>query len=301
MDKNILNEINNLIDIALFEDLGAKQIDVTSEATISPISASKGVFNARQDLVFVGEQILTQVFSHKILGAKNIKLKVFAKDGAKIKKGQKIAEIIGNTKDILLLERVALNFIQYLSAIATQTAKFVELTKHTKAKILDTRKTLPAYRSLAKYAVKCGGGVNHRVGLYDAVLIKDNHIAAVGGDVVQTILNARKQFPKLKIEVEVDNLKQLNTIFRAAAGAKPKLVKQELAMPDVILLDNFKLRHLDAAVGMRDLHNENILLEASGGVNIKTVKKIAETGVDYISIGALTHSVTAVDIGLDFI
>jgi nicotinate-nucleotide pyrophosphorylase (carboxylating) len=286
MDKNILKEINHLIDLALFEDLGKNKIDVTTEATISKSSVSKAVFNAREDLVFVGSEVLTQVFERK-----NIKVKLFAKDGAKISKGSKIAEVSGSTKDILLLERTALNFVQYLSAIATQTSHFVNLVKHTKAKILDTRKTLPAYRNLAKYAVKCGGGVNHRGGLYDAVLIKDNHIAAVNGDVLQTITNAKNKYPKLKIEVEVDDLNQFATILNAKKSNHP----------DVILLDNFSIKNLKKAVELNKKSGGKIKLEASGGVNLKTVKKIAETGVDYISIGALTHSVKAIDIGLDFI
>jgi nicotinate-nucleotide pyrophosphorylase (carboxylating) len=275
-----LNEINHLIGLALAEDVPENKgfCDVTSEAVIADGSTSKAYFRSREAIVFVGKVILEQVF----VRASNVRLKIFVDDGQFIGEKTIIAEVEGDTKEILKLERTALNFIQYLSAIATQTREYVEKVKHTNAQILDTRKTLPAYRHLAKYAVKCGGGVNHRIGLYDAVLIKDNHIAA-SGSVAEAVKKAKAYAPELKVQVECDTLHQLTEALEAGA--------------EFILLDNMKPEALKNAV---HINEGRAVLEASGGVNLSTVKEIAETGVDFISIGALTHSVKAVDIGLDF-
>ena len=195
--------------------------------------------------------------------------------------------IEGNARAILSAERVALNFAQRLSGVATLTAQFVEAVKGTSAKILDTRKTTPGLRHLEKYAVTCGGGHNHRIGLYDQVLIKDNHLAALRNEkpnaIAAAVQRARAAYPQLKVEVEADTLEQVEQA--AAAGA------------DIILLDNMKLDQMRVAV--KKVAGWS-LTEASGGVNLVTVRAIAETGVDFISIGSLTHSARAVDIALDF-
>ena len=184
-------------------------------------------------------------------------------------------------------ERFALNFVQRLSGVATATAQFADAVKGTRAKILDTRKTTPGWRRFEKYAVVCGGGKNHRLGLFDMVLIKDNHLVALKNEkpnaIAAAVLRARETFPKLKVEVEADTLEQVGQA--ADAGA------------DIILLDNMTTAQLRQAV---KLVRDRAKTEASGGVNLKTVRKIAETGVDFISVGAITHSVRAVDIGFDF-
>jgi nicotinate-nucleotide pyrophosphorylase (carboxylating) len=208
-------------------------------------------------------------------------------DGRRVNAGATLLEISGPARAILSAERVALNFVQRLSGIATLTAQFVEAVRGANAKILDTRKTTPGWRRFEKYAVACGGGQNHRIGLFDMILIKDNHLAALKSEkpnaIAAAIQRARKKFPKLKIEVEADTLKQ------AAQAAD--------AGVDIILLDNMSLKQLRSAV---KIVNGRAQTEASGGVNLKTVRAIAATGVDFISVGALTHSARAVDIGLDF-
>ncbi len=193
-------------------------------------------------------------------------------------------------RKILAFERTALNFLQHLSGVATLTARFVDAVAGTKATILDTRKTLPGWRLLEKYAVRCGGGRNHRIGLYDAILIKDNHLAHFvhrGDPIAAAVSAARSQAsPGTTVEVEVDSLDQLDKALRCR--------------PDIILVDNFDLDRLREAVRRRDAVPPRIPLEASGGINLETVRAIAETGVDRISVGALTHSAPALDIGLDF-
>ena len=195
--------------------------------------------------------------------------------------------ISGEARAILTAERVALNFVQRLSGIATLTAQFVDAVKGTGAKILDTRKTTPGLRLLEKYAVACGGGQNHRIGLFDLVLIKDNHLVALRDEapnaIAAAVQRARKRYPKLKIEVEADHPEQVDQAV--AAGA------------DNVLLDNMSLKTMRAIVKRV---KGRAKLEASGGVNLKTVRGIAETGVDFISVGALTHSARAMDIALDF-
>jgi nicotinate-nucleotide pyrophosphorylase (carboxylating) len=195
--------------------------------------------------------------------------------------------ITGPARALLTGERVALNFVQRLSGIATLTAQFVDAIKGTSAKILDTRKTTPGWRAFEKYAVMCGGGHNHRMGLFDMVLIKDNHLAALNheseGAIATAVQRARSQFPKLRVEVEADTLEQVDQAV--ASGA------------DLILLDNMNPAQLRLAV---QKCKGRVQTEASGGVNLASVRAIAETGVDYISVGALTHSARAVDIGLDF-
>jgi nicotinate-nucleotide pyrophosphorylase (carboxylating) len=208
-------------------------------------------------------------------------------DGQRATSGSVLLQISGPARALLSAERVALNFVQRLSGVATLTAQFVEAIKGTRAAILDTRKTTPGWRRLEKYAVVCGGGRNHRLGLFDMVLIKDNHLAALKNAspnaIAAAVQRARTKFPNLKIEVEADTLKQVEQAV--ATGA------------DMVLLDNMNLEQLRLAVEKCRGHAK---IEASGGVNLSTVRAIAETGVDFISVGALTHSARAVDIGLDF-
>jgi nicotinate-nucleotide pyrophosphorylase (carboxylating) len=210
-----------------------------------------------------------------------------ASDGAVIQPGDCVARIEGPARGILSAERLVLNLLGRLSGIATLTRRFVEAVAGTKARIYDTRKTTPGWRRLEKYAVQCGGGVNHRMGLFDRILIKDNHLAALRGEppnaIEAAVRRARAQYPHLAVEVEADTLEQAGQACRAGA--------------DVILLDNMSHQDLRAAVRLIDGRAKT---EASGGVNLATVRAIAETGVDFISVGALTHSAPAADIALDF-
>jgi nicotinate-nucleotide pyrophosphorylase (carboxylating) len=216
-----------------------------------------------------------------------IQIRKMVRDGQQVPAGETLLKISGSSRAILSAERVALNFVQRLSGVATATAQFAGAVLGTKAKILDTRKTTPGWRRFEKYAVACGGGKNHRIGLFDMVLIKDNHLVALRNEkpnaIAAAVARAREKFPKLKVEVEADTLEQVAQA--AAAGA------------DVILLDNMPPARLRQAVKIVRGRAE---LEASGGVNLKTVRAIAATGVDFISVGAITHSARAVDIGLDF-
>lgn len=218
----------------------------------------------------------------------SIQWEAFAVDSDELTAGQVVAEVTGPVSTLLTGERTVLNFVTHLSGIATLTSQYVKLAAGTKARILDTRKTLPGYRSLAKYAVRCGGH-NHRMGLYDGILIKDNHLAAwkPSGSVAEAIEHVRAQMgANIDIEVEVDTLEQMVDAMRAK--------------PQIILLDNMTTRELTEAVAYRDQHASEILLEASGGVNLTTVAAIAATGVDRISIGALTHSAPQLDLALDW-
>lgn len=278
----ITQDIVSLIQAALHEDLNDVG-DITSQSTINPNQEISASMHARENGVVAGVLLVQRVFQEV---DKNIKIEIFIEDGQNVTKGQEILTITGNAQNILTGERVALNFISHLSGIATETAKYVEAVKSTKAKILDTRKTLPAYRALQKYAVKMGGGENHRFGLYDMILIKDNHIAAAGS-VSQALNAAKNSNHDVKIEIEVDTLDQLDEVLAHA---------QNGGGADIVMLDNMAPDLLKQAV--KKVKGQ-MLTEASGGVNLDTVRAIAESGVDYISIGALTHSVKVFDIGLD--
>jgi nicotinate-nucleotide pyrophosphorylase (carboxylating) len=275
-------EIRRAVRAALAEDLGGG--DVTTLATVPPAAQSVAFMRAREPLVVAGVRFVEIAF--KQLSPK-IKIERPARDGRRVKTGETILKISGSSRAILSAERVALNFIQRLSGVATATAQFADAIRGTSAKILDTRKTTPGWRRFEKYAVACGGGKNHRIGLFDMVLIKDNHLVALRNEkpnaIAAAILRARKKFPKLKIEAEADTLEQVAQA--ADAGA------------DIILLDNMTLAQLRQAV---KIIRGRAKTEASGGVNLKTVRAIAATGVDFISVGAITHSARAVDIGLDF-
>jgi nicotinate-nucleotide pyrophosphorylase (carboxylating) len=213
-------------------------------------------------------------------------------DGQAVQRGDRLATIVGSMRAILAMERTALNFLQHLSGVATLTRKYVDAVAGLKARILDTRKTLPGWRLLEKYAVRCGGGDNHRIGLYDGLLIKDNHlkgmqIADCRLQIEKTVAAAKRMAsPGIIMEVEVETLEEFDVALRC--------------QPDIVLLDNMSLEQMREAVRRRDAAAPGIRLEASGGVNLATVRAIAETGVDRISVGALTHSAPALDIALDY-
>jgi nicotinate-nucleotide pyrophosphorylase (carboxylating) len=277
-----LEEFRELVRSALKEDLGAG--DATTDSTIPADAQAVANMVAREPLVVAGLDLARMAFEER---GPTLKFESAAEDGAKLKKGGMLLSIRGNARAILEAERVALNFVQRLSGIATATNKYVEAVKGTKAKILETRKTLPGWRKLEKYAVKCGGGQNHRFGLYDMILIKDNHLAVLertsADPVGVAVMSARAKYPNLKIEVEADTIEQVALAVNAGA--------------DFVLLDNMSFEDLQRAVGMVEGKAKT---EASGGVTLETVGAIAATGVDFISVGAITHSARAVDIALDF-
>jgi nicotinate-nucleotide pyrophosphorylase (carboxylating) len=267
------------VRLALEEDLG-RAGDITSAATIPAGKKTTAKLVARKPGVIAGlvcaAEVCRQLDPH-------ISFKAKIRDGAKVSAKDLLVEIEGDARAILSAERTALNFVGHLSGIATLTAAYAEKIKHTKAKIVDTRKTTPGLRALEKYAVRCGGGVNHRMGLDDAVLIKDNHIAVAGG-VGPALKAASKAVGHLvKVEIEVDSLKQLEEVLKIGGA-------------DAVLLDNMSIKDLKRAV---EMNAGKLVLEASGGVTLETVAGIAETGVDVISAGALTHSAASLDVALD--
>jgi nicotinate-nucleotide pyrophosphorylase (carboxylating) len=278
----IPSEIRAAVKAALAEDIGSG--DATTLATVPKTQMFKTVMRAREPLVVAGLDFARAAF-HRL--SSSVKIKYLVHDGTHVSGGDNLLRISGSARAILTAERVALNFVQHLSGIATLTAEFVAAVKGTRAQILDTRKTTPGWRRFEKYAVACGSGRNHRFGLFDLIPIKDNHLAALQNEkpnaVAAAIQRARKNYPKLKVEIEADTLEQVAQA--ADAGA------------DIILLDNMNAEQLRAAVKIAKGRSKT---EASGGVNLKTVRAIAASGVDFISVGSLTHSARAVDIGLDF-
>ena len=267
-----------LIKAALAEDL-AGGVDITSEATISEDANSSADFVARMDGVIAGSNI-----AHAVLAEVGITdVTQLKKDGESVKAGDILITVRGNTRAILLAERTALNFFGHLSGIATLTNKWVKEVSGTKCQVRDTRKTTPGMRVIEKYAVRMGGGVNHRMSLSDAALIKDNHIAAAGS-VTEAINRVKKEFPGVEIEVEVDNLEQLKEALQAGV--------------DIVLLDNMNIEQTKAAVEIAK--NSKTKLESSGGLKIENAAAYAATGVHYLAVGALTHSAPVLDIGLDF-
>ena len=269
-------QIKKIIAAALAEDIGAG--DITTQATVGPKKMGKAVAVARQDFVVAGLDIFEAVFKSVY---KKIKVKKLIADGQRAKKNDVVAEVEGRLCAILQAERTALNFFQRMCGIATQTARYVQAVRGTGAKILDTRKTAPGLRIVDKMAVRLGGGMNHRFGLFDAVMIKDNHIEAAGS--ITAAVEAQRKYlkKKMKIEVETKNIGE---------------VKEALACnTDIIMLDNMSNAAMKKAVA---LIGGRALTEASGNVNLKRVASIAKTGVDYISIGELTHSVRAANISL---
>jgi nicotinate-nucleotide pyrophosphorylase (carboxylating) len=272
--------IEPVVRAALIEDLGAAG-DVTSTACIDAKARLAAHFVGRAEGVLAGLACARLAFASL---DRQVVFTAQATDGERIGAGQPLARVEGNARAILAGERVALNLLSRLSGIASLTALYVAEVRGTKARIVDTRKTTPGLRALEKYAVRCGGGANHRFGLSDGILIKDNHVAACGG-VAEALRRARAHVGHMvRVEVEVDSLDQLREAL--AAGAH------------IVMLDNFALEGLRAAVA---LSAGRVLLEASGGVSLDTVRAIAQAGVDLISVGALTHSAPALDIGLDVV
>lgn len=276
MDKSILKTIST----ALKEDV--KNGDITTKATISKSKKAVGKFLVKADGIIAGLEIAKAVF--KSIDPK-IKFELKINDGSKVKYGDVAAIVSGRAQSLLTAERTALNFLQRMSGIATSANNYSEKVKHTKAKVIDTRKTVPGLRSLDKLAVNLGGCSNHRIGLYDMFLIKDNHIEVAGSiskAVEACVKYNKKHRAKFKIEVETKNLNEVEEALTTKA--------------DIIMLDNFEIDEMKKAV---KIINGKCKVEASGGVNLDTVKTIAETGVDFISVGALTHSVKALDISLE--
>jgi nicotinate-nucleotide pyrophosphorylase (carboxylating) len=278
----------SLIELALAEDLGDAG-DVTSQALIDSEEQAETIVVSRESGRLAGVPIAEMVF-RKL--DSSVRWSTGTADGSRLETGTVVATVAGPLRSILCGERTALNFLTHLSGIATLTAQYVEAVAGTNATIFDTRKTLPGYRVLEKYAVRAGGGANHRVGLYDGCLIKDNHLAAQrnsrnAADVADAVRRARQALaPNLAVEVEVDTLEQLSAALGAAA--------------DIVLLDNMNPATLEEAVELRNSVAPGVLLEASGSVSLETVVEIARTGVERISVGALTHSAGALDLALDW-
>lgn len=273
------DEMRAVVRQALDEDQAFN--DVSTLATVVSTRHVRAGIVARRDGVICGVPLACEAFSQLDT---SITIRVEAEDGTRVRKGDVLLSLSGHARGILSAERVALNFMQRLSGIATLTSRFVDLIAGTNAKILDTRKTTPGWRVLEKYAVRKGGGVNHRMDLRSGVLIKDNHLAAIGGDIALAVTRARGLARKgTPIQVECDTLEQVQRSLDAGA--------------DWVLLDNMSLDLLRDAVA---LCRGRVTTEASGGVTLDTVRRIAETGVDRISVGALTHSPPALDVALDF-
>jgi nicotinate-nucleotide pyrophosphorylase (carboxylating) len=297
-------DADQLIELALAEDLNDAG-DITAGSVIAPDAQGVARFVARSAGVLAGMPVVARLaarFEMKVARGATVA------DGERIERGVELLTVRGSMRSLLAMERTALNFVQRLSGVATLTARFVAEVQGTRAVILDTRKTTPGWRALEKYAVRCGGGTNHRHGLFDAVLIKDNHLAwlemhrrpstesqsrgsdswvATGDAVPWAIRRAREQVPLgTIIEIEVDTFDQFDQAL--ACG------------PDIILVDNFRQEDLAEAVRRRNERAPHVLLEASGGITLETVRCLAETGVDRISVGALTHSAPALDIALDY-
>jgi len=274
-------QIEEIIDRALAEDLGKG--DVTTEALISGDQQGTGFIVAKEEGILAGTEAAKQVF-HRV--DPELKVEILLEDGAGVKPGSKVAKVSGSIAGILKAERVALNFLQRLSGIASETNRYVSRVEGLPVRIMDTRKTTPSWRSLEKYAVRVGGGGNHRMNLGDGILIKDNHLVALrsqGLNIKEIIAKARQNAPqRLPVEVEVRTVSE--ALEAVEAGA------------DIVMLDNMNLEDMREAVKSI---NGRALIEASGGIKLDNVRAVAETGVDFISIGALTHSARALDISLE--
>ena len=276
MDIILTSQIERLFKTALEEDIGGG--DLTTLPTIPPALRATGLFRAKVDCVVAGIPFLQHIFS---LLDPEVHVRQLCRDGDRVSRGTVVAEAEGATRILLMVERTALNLLQRLSGTATLTRSYVEAVKGFPSKIIDTRKTTPGLRILEKYAVRMGGGMNHRLGLYDAALIKDNHITA-SGSIALAVKQVRSQAPFMaKIEVECADLKQVQEALDAGA--------------DVIMLDNMGTEEMTQSV---KLINKRAWVEASGGITIETVREVAQTGVDFISVGALTHSAPAADFNM---
>ena len=276
-----VNKVKQIVSTALGEDLASG--DVTTESLVPFALEGKASILVKRDGVLAGIDVAKEVFrqvDHRL------RFRALGKDGAKVRKGDVVATVEGKVASILKAERIALNFLQHLSGIATETARYVDAVSGTKAVITDTRKTIPGLRLLEKYAVRAGGGRNHRLNLGDGVLIKDNHLVILrssGVGLGEAVKKARKRAPRaMKVEVEVESVKQAREALSAGA--------------DIIMLDNMKVKGMRKVV---ELVRGRALLEASGGITLDKVRSVAETGVNLISVGALTHSAKALDISLE--
>ncbi len=275
---DIPSSVINIIHLAINEDIGSG--DITTTLLIPEEDRSKAIFIAKDNFILAGMPFCREVF--RLLDP-SIIFKETISEGLEVHKGDILAEVSGKTRSILNCERVALNILQRLSGIATLTRLYLKKIQGTKTRILDTRKTTPCIRFMEKYAVKIGGGNNHRFGLFDGIIIKDNHIKAVGS-IRESIKRAKAIHHLIKIEIEVQRLEELKEAIEAGA--------------DVVMLDNMSVSEIKKAV---EISNGRVLLEASGNITLENIKKVAETGVDFISVGALTHSAKAADISLKII
>ncbi|GLW01166.1 carboxylating nicotinate-nucleotide diphosphorylase [Streptomyces lavendulae] len=271
-------EVEDIAHMALSEDLDGG-VDVTTVATVPEDAEAVADFVAREAGVVAGLRIAEAVLS--VVCTEAFEVERHAEDGDKVEEGQLLLSVRARTRDLLTAERSALNILCRLSGIATATRRWADVMEGTKARVRDTRKTTPGLRSLEKYAVRCGGGVNHRMSLSDAALVKDNHVVAAGG-VAQAFKAVREAFPDVPVEVEVDTMHQVREVVDAGA--------------DLILLDNFTVPETEEAV---TIVAGRAVLESSGRLTLDTARAYAETGVDYLAVGALTHSSPVLDIGLD--
>ncbi len=269
-------EIDQFIDLAFAEDIGSG--DVTAQSVIPDSAQLSATMNAREDLVLAGLPLVAPIFRRL---DNNVEITMHAADGEKVAAGGQISTIVGSARALLTAERTALNILQHLSGIATLTQQYIKAIEGTGTRLLDTRKTIPGLRKLAKYAAASGGAQNHRMGLFDAVMIKDNHLAVAGS--VEQAVSAAKASGQSQIQVECDTLEQVREALDAGATS--------------LLLDNMAPATLQQAVAIVD---GRMPLEASGGVTLKSIRAIAETGIDFVSVGRLTQSAPAVDIGLDY-
>jgi nicotinate-nucleotide pyrophosphorylase (carboxylating) len=281
-----VKDVQRVIKAALREDLGAGP-DVTSQSTVPKDQRSKAVFASRSAGCIAGIDIAVAVLE-MVCGPKHVLVEKKASDAERVEPGRVLMHVTAPTRGLLTAERTALNLLGHLSGIASATRKWVDVIAASGAQVRDTRKTTPGMRALEKYAVRCGGGVNHRMSLSDAALVKDNHIVAAGG-VAQAFAAVRAAAPKIAVEIEVDTLEQLHVALGAGA--------------DLVLLDNMPPAVLRDAVLIAEAHRattgKSVILEASGGLTLDNAADIAATGVRYISVGALTHSSSVLDIGLD--
>ncbi|NMP32068.1 carboxylating nicotinate-nucleotide diphosphorylase [Thalassotalea sp. M1531] len=296
LPQALLNDIKSTVSWALKEDLGFNSdqaVCATSDVTamLIPIeNKAVATIICRDESIVCGIAWVNEVFE-QLDETQHDKTNItwFVNDGEKVKANTVLCELSGNARTLLTGERTALNFLQTLSGTATLTASYVKELEGGKTKLLDTRKTLPGLRSAQKYAVKCGGGNNHRIGLFDAYLIKENHIAACGG-IDKAVATARQNQPEIKVEVEVENMDELNQALNAGA--------------DIIMLDNFTTAMIEQAVHITETHNQantkQAKLEVSGNMTIETLKEYTKAGVDYISSGALTKHVNAIDLSMRF-
>ena len=284
LDKSI----RDFIKLALNEDIGER--DVTTFYSVRPGTKGEAVIFSRNEGILCGIDVLRETM---LMVNGELAFKVLKKDGSRIKKDDIVISVRGDLADILTAERVAVNFLAILSGVATTTRQFVDKIQDTGVTILDTRKTTPGMRLMEKYAVRTGGATNHRKGLYDGIIIKDNHLRAAGilvdGDVdnnrIREVMHGLREATGFKVEIEVETVEE----FKKVAADKP----------EIVMLDNFSLKAIKRAVKYRNEHCPRIKLEASGGVNLKNVRKIALAGVDFISIGSITHSPKSFDFSLE--